>query len=218
MKTHRLLTTNDRPPTYFITLEGCEGVGKSTALTFIQRYFTEKNIDFIVTREPGSTPVAEAIREVLLHRNDESILPITELLLLFASRAQHIAHVIKPALHAGKTVICDRFTDSSFAYQGGGRQMSDAQIQTLSHWVQGDLQPTLTLLFDAPVEIGLARIHERNNQDRIEKEKTEFFERVRAAYLNRAKQFPNRFVMIDATQSLELVQQQIKSALQRQRP
>ncbi|MCX7125810.1 MAG: dTMP kinase, partial [Gammaproteobacteria bacterium] len=117
---------------HFITLEGSEGVGKSTALTFIKNYLTEKKINFIVTREPGGTALAESLRQLLLHNDNETILPITELLLLFAGRAQHIEHVIKPALNSGKTVICDRFTDSSFAYQGGGRQMPMNQLQTLS--------------------------------------------------------------------------------------
>ena len=198
---------------HFITLEGSEGVGKSTALTFIKNYLTEKKINFIVTREPGGTALAESLRQLLLHNDNETILPITELLLLFAGRAQHIEHVIKPALNSGKTVICDRFTDSSFAYQGGGRQMPMNQLQTLSEWVQGDLQPDLTLLFDAPVEIGLSRMNVRGDKDRIEKEKIDFFERVRTVYLARAKQFPERFKIIDATQSVEFVQKQIHSVL-----
>ena len=199
---------------HFITLEGSEGVGKSTALTFITHYFTQKNINFIITREPGGTPVGDSIRTILLNHTDEKILPETESLLLFAGRAQHIAHVIKPALKQGKTVISDRFTDSSFAYQGGGRQLSLDKLNFLADWIQADLEPDLTLLFDAPVEIGLSRMHSREHKDRIEEEKKDFFERVRQAYLVRAKQFPNRFVIIDATQSLEQVQTQIKNALE----
>ena len=149
---------------YFITLEGGEGVGKSSALTFIKNYLSEKNIDCVFTREPGGTKTGEAIRAVLLHRMDESILPETELLLMFAARAQHISHVIKPALNAGKTVVSDRFTDASFAYQGGGRGIPHDRIQTLTDWVQGDLQPDLTLLLDAPVEIGLTRINQRGEK------------------------------------------------------
>ena len=198
---------------FFITLEGCEGVGKSTALAYITSYLSKKNIHFIITREPGGTPIAEALRKILLHHDDEIILPITELLLLFAGRAQHIANVIKPALEAKQWVISDRFTDASFAYQGGGRKMAMNQLQILSDWVQGDLQPDLTLLFDAPVEVGLSRITVRGQKDRIEKEKADFFERVRTVYLERAKQFPERFVIIDATQSLEFVQKQIQAAL-----
>jgi len=203
---------------FFITLEGCEGVGKSTALSYIKNYLSEKNINFIVTREPGGTGVAEALRKILLHHDDETILPITELLLIFAARAQHIAHVIKPALEAKQWVISDRFTDASFAYQGGGRKMSMDQLHILSDWVQGDLQPNLTLLFDAPVEIGLSRMTVRGATDRIEKEKADFFERVRAVYLARANQFPERFKIIDATQSFESVQKQIEQALKQITP
>jgi len=197
----------------FITLEGGEGVGKSTALSFIKTVLLEKNIESVFTREPGGTKTGEAIRDVLLHRLDESILPETELLLMFAARAQHIAHVIKPALQAGKTVVSDRFTDASFAYQGGGRGISTDRLQTLTTWVQGDLQPDLTLLLDAPVEIGLSRIHQRGEKDRIEQESIDFFNRVRNAYLERAAQFPKRFSIIKADASLENVQEQIKQAL-----
>ncbi|MDP1574384.1 MAG: dTMP kinase [Coxiellaceae bacterium] len=198
---------------YFITLEGSEGVGKSTALSFIKNYFTEKKIDFVVTREPGGTPLGESIRDLLLNRSDEMVLPETELLLMFAARAQHVAHIIKPALAANKTVISDRFTDASFAYQGGGRQIEVKKIETLAAWIQGDLAPDLTLLLDAPVDIGLSRIESRTHKDRIEQEKKVFFERVREAYLVRARQFPERFVIIDATQSIDQVQYQIKNAL-----
>lgn len=198
---------------YFITLEGSEGVGKSTALSFIKQYFIEKNRDFIVTREPGGTAIGESIREILLNRSDESVLPETELLLMFAARMQHIAHVIKPALAAGKVVISDRFTDASFAYQGGGRHMDLSKIETLAQWVQGDLTPNLTLLLDAPVEVGLSRIEGRSHKDRIEHEKKDFFERVRQAYLIRAKQFSERIKIIRADESLESVQAQIRAVL-----
>lgn len=200
---------------YFITLEGCEGVGKSTALSFIESYLASHHVDFILTREPGGTAVGEAIRDILLHRDDETILPETELLLMFAARLQHIEHVIKPALNAGKTVISDRFTDSSFAYQGGGRKIAEEKLQTLADWVQGTLQPDLTLLLDAPVSLGLSRISERGGLDRIEQEKAAFFERVRAVYLARAKQFSKRFVIIDATQSVDNVQAQIAATLKK---
>lgn len=199
--------------TYFITLEGSEGAGKSTALLFIKNYFQQKKIDCVFTREPGGTSVGESIREILLHHKKEMILPETELLLMFAARAQHIAHVIKPALQAGKTVVSDRFTDASFAYQGGGRNISLDYLQTLEKWIQGDVKPHLTLLLDAPVEIGLSRMQQRGEKDRIENEKKEFFERVRNAYLARAKQFPERFVIIDASQSVEKVQGQIRRTL-----
>lgn len=199
--------------TYFITLEGSEGVGKSTALNFIKRYLSDKKIDFLLTREPGGTPVGESIRELLLTKRDEQILPETELFLMFSARMQHIAHVIKPALLAKKTVVSDRFTDASFAYQGGGRKIEYQKIETLAHWVQGGLQPDLTLLLDAPVELGLSRLKNRKVKDRIEQEKIDFFQRVREAYLKRAKDYPGRIKMIDATQSLEGVQAQIKATL-----
>lgn len=200
---------------FFITLEGCEGVGKSTALSFIAKYLTELNWNFVLTREPGGTPIAESIREILLHHDEEKLLPVSELLLMFASRAQHIAHVVRPALESGKSVISDRFTDASFAYQGGGRCVSKARLQTLVDWVQGDLQPDLTLLFDAPIELGLSRIYEKGGLDRIESEKKDFFERVRKSYLERAAEFPERFVIIDATKELGNVEEQIRDAIGR---
>ena len=192
--------------THFITLEGGEGVGKSTAIAFIKKYFAEKKVACVFTREPGGTKTGERIRDILLTNDEEAIFPETELLLMFAARAQHIAQIIKPALSAGKTVVSDRFTDSSFAYQGGGRQIPTEQIQTVANLVQGNLEPDLTLLFDVPVGIGLNRINHRGGKDRIEQESTAFFKCVQKAYLDRAKQFPKRFVIIDASQSLEKVQ------------
>lgn len=197
----------------FITLEGGEGVGKSTALSFIQHYFDEKNMSCVMTREPGGTKIGEAIRDILLHHQAETVLPETEMLLLFAGRAQHIEHIIKPALNAGKIVISDRFTDASFAYQCGGRGIAKHYFEMLENWIQGDLVPDLTLLLDAPIEVGLARMESRGNKDRIEAEQIDFFQRVRQAYLMRAKQFPNRFVIIGANESLDSVQIQIKQAL-----
>ncbi len=198
---------------FFITLEGCEGVGKSTAMSFIEKYLTEKKVNFVMTREPGGTPIGEAIREILLNTQKEVVLSKTELLLMFAAREQHIEHVIKPALNAGKTVVSDRFTDASFAYQGGGRKIAMDRIQLLANWIQGDLEPDLTLLLDAPVLIGLNRINLRGDKDRIEQENNDFFKRVREVYLERAKQFPKRFVIINADASLEDVQGQIVAAL-----
>lgn len=199
---------------YFITLEGGEGVGKSTAIAFIKQYVAQKKWECIFTREPGGTPLSEKIRELLLNHT-ETIEPITELLLMFASRAQHIAQVIKPALSAGKTVISDRFTDASFAYQGGGRYILGEKIQTLSKWVQGDLEPNLTLLLNANLEKAFSRIESRGTKDRIEQEQMDFFVRVKSAYLARAAQYPKRFVIIDANQSITEVQTQIKNALDR---
>ncbi|PIZ04051.1 MAG: dTMP kinase [Gammaproteobacteria bacterium CG_4_10_14_0_8_um_filter_38_16] len=197
----------------FITLEGGEGVGKSTAMAFIKKYFADKNKTCVFTREPGGTKTGEKIRDILLTNDEEVIYPETELLLMFAARAQHIEQIIKPALAAGKTVISDRFTDASFAYQGGGRGVAINHIATLSDLVQGDLQPNLTLLFDAPVEVGLNRMNHRGAKDRIEQEPTAFFKRVQKAYLDRAAAFPKRFVIIDANQAVDQVQKQIKNAL-----
>lgn len=199
----------------FITIEGTEGAGKSTALQFIQDYFTQANIDIIQTREPGGTEIAEQIRHVLLHaQTAEKILPETELLLMFAGRVQHIHHCIQPALAAGKWVISDRYVDASYAYQGGGRGMGRAPIELLDKWLVRSLYPDLTLLMDIPAELGLMRAENRGAQkDRIEQEKIDFFQRVRDTYLNRAKQDPARIKIIDASQSLQDVQVQIKKVL-----
>lgn len=199
---------------YFITIEGIEGVGKSTALTFLQSELEAAHIDFVTTREPGGTPIAEDIRRVLLAKHDEIMCPDTELLLMFAGRAQNIAQVIIPALQRGQWVISDRFTDASFAYQGGGRGVPLKHITELAQWVQGDLAPDLTLLLDAPVEVGLARIQSRGAKDRIETEGDVFFERVREMYLERAQAFPDRIKVIHADQPIESVQAQIRSVLQ----
>lgn len=194
----------------FITIEGIEGVGKTTALGVIQDYLVKQQQEFIVTREPGGTAVAEQIRKILLTPdNAEVIVPDAELLLMFACRAQHIASVILPALQAGKWVISDRFVDASYAYQGGGRQMNMNKITLLDQWIDGDIQPHLTFLLDAPPEIGLTRAKNRGVHDRIEQEKVDFFERVRAVYLERAAGFPDRFCVIDATQSMEAVKNEL---------
>jgi dTMP kinase len=197
----------------FITLEGIEGVGKSTQLKFIQRYLKQAKKPMVVTREPGGTPVAEAIRHLVLKQHEEQITPEAELLMLFAGRAQHIAHVVRPALDAGKWVICDRFTDATYAYQGAGRKMSLEQIATLEKWVQKDLQPDCIFLLDAPVKTAMKRVKRRGKADRIEAEQADFFERIRAAYLARAKQFPKRYKVIDASAPLLKVQRQIKLVL-----
>jgi len=198
---------------FFLTIEGIEGVGKSTAVKFIQDYLTAAHIDFITTREPGGTEIAERIRQILLTPNpEEVIVPETELLLMFACRAQHIAHKIEPALAAGKWVISDRFVDASYAYQGGGRQLNLDQIKTLDKWVV-KTHPDLTILLDAPPALGLARAKHRGEHDRIEQEKVDFFERVREAYLQRAKADPTRFHIIDATQPLTTVHAEIKRSL-----
>jgi len=199
----------------FLTIEGIEGVGKSTAMAYIQDYLQIKKIDFILTREPGGTPLAEEIRQVLLKPNmKESMLPETELLLMFASRIQHITHVILPALREGKWVVSDRFMDASFSYQGGGRAIALTRIEYLEKWLVHPLRPDITLLLDAPGEVGLARAKHRGPHDRIEMEKIDFFERVRAVYLARAKADPKRFRIIDATEPLDLVHANIRKILE----
>ena len=190
----------------FITLEGGEGVGKTTNLTFIRDYLQEHNIPVVVTREPGGTVLAEKIRHLLLDKDSEIISEQAELLLIFAARAQHIKHVIEPALAQGEWVVCDRFTDATYAYQGGGRNMRISTIEWLENLVQGNLRPDLTVLLDAPVEIGIERARERGSFDRFELEKISFFEHVRRAYLLQAELHPERIKLIRANQPLVDVQ------------
>ncbi len=194
----------------FITLEGGEGVGKTTNMDFIAGLLAEKGIAVVKTREPGGTRLAEKIRQLLLDNQDEAVEPNAELLLMFAARAQHLEHVIKPALARGDWVLCDRFTDATYAYQGGGRGMSMATIAWLEQLVQGDLRPDLTLLLDAPVQTGMMRARQRSAPDRFEQEKQVFFEKVRQSYLMLAERHRQRFVVIDASQPLVEVQQAIK--------
>jgi dTMP kinase len=197
----------------FITLEGSEGAGKTTAIDAIREWSKNAGIELLVTREPGGTPTAEKIRNLLLDKNNNDILPDTELLLMFAARAQHLNELILPAILQGRWVICDRFTDATYAYQGGGRNIDMRRIEQLENWVQGDLRPDLTLLLDLPVEVGLARASNRSEPDRFEIEKSSFFERVRKVYLDRATQFPEQYRVIDATKTIEEVQSQIHQAL-----
>jgi len=197
----------------FITIEGNEGVGKSTAIVFIDSYLTQLNIPHRLTREPGGTPFAEEIRQLLTEHHDEPVAYKTELLLFFAARSQHIEALIKPTLATGRWVICDRFTDSSYAYQGAGRGVPDVDIAVLERWIQQDFVPHKTILLDAPVELTYARTQKRGKLDRIETEEVSFFERVRDCYLWRAKQYSDRYVIIDASVSLEEVQQQLRLVL-----
>ncbi len=190
----------------FITVEGIEGVGKSTNIEFLSSLIENKGLTVIRTREPGGTPIAERIRGLLLEHSEETMTDIAELLLFFAARSLHIHNAIKPALQAGQWVVCDRFTDASRAYQGNGRGLNQETINTLADWVQEDLQPDLTILLDAPAEIGLDRAGRRGAADRLESEKTEFYTRVRDGYLALAESEPERFAIIDASQSLAKVQ------------
>jgi len=197
----------------FITLEGSEGGGKSTNIAFIRDYFAARGLPLRLTREPGGTPLAEDIRSLLLTPRDEAMAPDAELLLVFAARAQHLSQVIEPALEQGGWVLCDRFTDATYAYQGGGRGLDTRTIAALETLVQGSLRPGLTLLLDVPVEVGLARAAQRGEKDRFEQEQLDFFERVRAAYLARAQALPQQFRLIDASCSLAEVQEQIRAVL-----
>ncbi|TXL18430.1 dTMP kinase [Methylococcaceae bacterium HT3] len=197
----------------FITLEGGEGVGKTTNIAYIQSLLKSENIPLVLTREPGGTALAENIRQLLLDKEQEAIAEQTELLMMFAARAQHIKHVIKPALDRGDWVLCDRFTDATYAYQGGGRNMDLSTIQWLENFVQADLRPDLTLLLDAPIEFGMQRAQQRGKLDRFESEKMAFFDKVRQVYLSIAEQQPKRVKIVDATQSLDNVQSQIKQIL-----
>lgn len=197
----------------FITLEGGEGVGKTTNLVFIKDYLQQHNISVIVTREPGGTALAEKIRHLLLDKDSEEVSGRAELLLIFAARAQHIKHVIEPALAQGKWVLCDRFTDATYAYQGGGRNMRISTIEWLENLVQGNLRPDLTMLLDAPVEIGIERVRSRGAFDRFEAEKISFFEHARRAYLLQAELYPERIKLIKANQPLADVQRAIVNIL-----
>lgn len=202
----------------FITIEGGEGVGKSTQIAALRDLLEPRGIEVVLTREPGGTPRAERIRQLLLEKTDEPMPVTSELLLMFAARAAHLHNVIEPALARGAWVVCDRFTDATYAYQGGGRGVPLDRIAALETLVQDGLRPDLTLLLDAPVEVGAARAAARNSaqyaQDRFEQEQCEFFERVRAAYLQRARLEPQRFAVIDATAERDTVARAIRSAVE----
>jgi dTMP kinase len=197
----------------FITVEGIEGVGKSTNIDFIHSCLTRAGKDVVLTREPGGTRLGEQIRELLLGHKHDGMAYETELLLVFAARAEHLDKVIQPALERGQWVLCDRFTDATYAYQGGGRGIARQRIAVLEEWVQGTLRPDLTLLLDAPTDIALARAGQRSAPDRFEKEKTLFFQKVRDVYLARAQEFTEQYRIIDAGKTLEQVQADIGSML-----
>jgi dTMP kinase len=201
----------------FLTIEGIEGVGKTTQVARLSRNLAERGIDHVVTREPGGTPLAEKIRDLVLLPRDETLPPAAELLLMFAARAVHLANHVEPALKAGRWVICDRFTDATYAYQGAGRGMSQTDIRYLETLVQGTRRPDLTLLLDVPVEVGLERSRRRDAgaiRDRFEVERAEFFERVREAYLSRARAEPQRMAIIDAAASMDEVTKRMTKVLE----
>lgn len=196
----------------FITLDGIDGAGKSTNLAVMKAWFEKHQLPVLFTREPGGTPAGEALREILLNPATQVSLR-TETLLMFAARQQHLETVILPALKNGTYVVSDRFTDATFAYQGGGRGVPLQDIATLEHWVQGDFRPDLTLLLDVPLEVSMARINQTREKDRFEQEEAEFFNRVREVYLQRANEQPERYAVIDSSQSLDAVKNQIETAL-----
>lgn len=198
----------------FITVEGVEGVGKTTNIRFITQCLDAAGVRYVLTREPGGTVVAESIRSLLLAKQEENLCELTELLLVFAARAQHIKQVIEPALAKGSWVICDRFTDATYAYQGAGRGLSIQTIAQLEDLVQGDLRPDVTYILDLAPATGMQRATQRGELDRFELEKLEFFDRVRAAYLDRARQEPERCIVINADATLDAVQSDIRKHLE----
>ena len=197
----------------FITAEGSEGAGKTTQLAFMRDFLERQGYPVTLTREPGGTGLGEELRSLLLAHRDDGMALTTETLLMFAARAEHLDRVIRPALEEGHWVLCDRFTDTTYAYQGGGRGLPIAQIAILENWVQGDLRPDLTLLLDLPVAVGLARAGKRGMADRFERETVEFFERVRTTYRDRAQRHPDRYRIVDAAQPIAIVRAEVEKLL-----
>ena len=212
LETKEKIMTNKRG--LFLTLEGAEGVGKSTNIEYITQYLERRGIEYVLTREPGGTALAEEIRDLLLAVHEEPMSELTELLLVFAARAQHLDKVIQPALSKGKWVVCDRFTDATFAYQGAGRGLSAETIDQLQLLVQGELRPDLTLILDLDPEIGLARAGNRGELDRFELEQQSFFRHVRQGYLDIAQAEPERCKVIDASKPLTDVKLDLLAALE----
>ncbi|MDQ9171576.1 dTMP kinase [Oxalobacteraceae bacterium R-40] len=194
----------------FITFEGIDGAGKSTHIAYVASLLHDRNITVITTREPGGTTLGEKLRELLLH---EKMHLETEAMLMFAARREHLAQVIDPALQRGDWVISDRFSDASFAYQGGGRQLERRKLEELEKWVHPHLQPDLTLLFDVPLEVARARLDASRELDKFEQEKADFFSAVRQEYLRRAAEFPNRFRVIDSTKSIAEVHKELEGII-----
>jgi len=199
----------------FITVEGIEGVGKSTNIEFLSAIIEDNGISVLRTREPGGTPMAERIRQMLLEHGTEELPDIAESLLFFASRSLHVSNAIRPALAAGQWVVCDRFTDASRAYQGHGRGLGIERINLMAEWVQEGLQPDLTILLDAPAEVGMARAEKRGAADRLDSEEASFYRRVRDGYLGLAAAEPERFAVIDASQEIEPVRDAIAVVINR---
>ncbi len=197
----------------FITVEGIEGVGKSTNLAFLVSLIEDHGLPVLTTREPGGTPLAERIRGLLLSHDDEPLSDTAELLLFFAARSLHVENLIRPALARGDWVVCDRFTDTSRAYQGAARAQGLSKVETLAEWVENGVSPDLTLLLDAPAKLGLDRVRQRGATDRLESEQLEFFERAREAYLDLATREPQRVIVIDASRELATVQAEIAAAV-----
>lgn len=195
----------------FISLEGVDGAGKTTHLRWLVQFITQRGLPHIVSREPGGTPLAEKLRELLLH---DSMSMDTEALLMFAARQQHLDEVVRPQLTQGNWVICDRFTDASYAYQCGGRGLSTARLAVLEQWVHADLQPDLTLLFDVPPEVSYERVRMARDPDRFEQQDIHFFRRVRDAYLQRAEADPTRFCIVDANRSLDAIQRELQHIME----
>jgi dTMP kinase len=196
----------------FVTFEGIDGAGKSTQIAFVDDWLRSRGVDVLLTREPGGTPIGETLREMILHRPMQ---PRTETLLMFAARCEHVLTVIEPALAAGRWVLCDRFTDATYAYQSGGRGLPEADVATLERWVHPGLQPDLTFLFDLEPEIAAARLARAQRSDRFEAEQRDFFTRVREHYLARARAQPRRFLVVDTSQDKPVVQEQLIDAVRR---
>lgn len=205
------MTNKGQQAGQFISFEGIDGAGKSTHIRFVQEALIQRGIPVITTREPGGTPLGEALRALLLK---EKMHLETEALLMFASRREHIAQVIQPALDAGTWVISDRFTDATFAYQGGGRKLDLHKLNTLEQWVHPHLQPDLTLLFDVPIEVARARLDATRTLDKFEQEQSDFFNDTRNEYLRRVAEFPQRFKVIDSTRSIEAIQEELSKIIE----
>lgn len=197
----------------FITIDGLEGAGKSTQIDFIKKYLSDRNLDVFLTREPGGTDLGERLRALLLDKNIDAMNPDTELLLMFAARNEHVKKVIVPKLEQGVWVISDRFTDASYAYQGGGRGIPLERIGELEQWTLQDFVPDMTFLLDLDVELGLSRVEQRGEKDRFEEEHRDFFNKVREIFSNRASKYPERIKLIDASKNIDETSSQIKKIL-----